>query len=616
MQSLFAVDAHDGIDFAMPEGTEILATDEGEVVYSGNGLYGITVIVKHKWGNSYYGHLAQTKVSLGENVLSGQIIALSGSTGVSTGAHLHFGIRPNHFDPFNGYHGMIDPNPYLLGTVLGYSIQKHDLIHLPYKTIDSTVEQLSIPILASTSATLRFYLKNPQGDTTQVYPTIYNYGTGDTAILPRPTPFIPGEYILMVHDTLGSEDSISFSWGVVTLNTNQSRYIRGQTTKLELAVLDEVGEMVCDANLSLSITTPSGITKTLSTSNLGIITHSDVCQSKELTLIPDYEASYLTSEIGIHTLILTAITTKHTYTLTDTFEVAQSLPYTLERHTPTRIFPGNTIPVIFKLTPYTTALAGQFTEVVAKSFETTPLSKTSIIEIVAAAASDDSNLLYQRSGDSQTQLLTWDLPPLFSQPIYFGYSYNAPQFSPALYELGPAVFANITEARSWQIAVDSTDPTIGLFAPQGAVAWASAGNASLSIRQPDPKANDLMVAVLAIRPSSSTIDTPTGWTSLGSWTGTDGGAEGADTGSVRLAWFYKVADGTEGVANQTFTETGTTSVWIGNIFKARSSTGTYSVSAGGYSINADATNWGGTLDTDIGIRNGDLVYIAAAQNGD
>lgn len=176
----------------------------------------------------------------------------------------------------------------------------------------------------------------------------------------------------------------------------------------------------------------------------------------------------------------------------------------------------------------------------------------------------------------------------------------------------PSFILGVTLFFCENVYADS-NPHVGFFSPERV--WTAAGNANLNIRQPDPRSGDLMIAIIAIRPSASTVNTPSGWTSLGSWTGTDGGAEGVDAGSVSLYYFYKVADGTEGTSNQTFTENGTTSVWQGTIVQARSATGTYSVSAGGYSINGDATDWGGTLDTDIGLTAGDVVVVAAAQNG-
>lgn len=87
---------HLGIDIAALTGNMILAADSGVVTYAGpiGGGYGIMVMIDH--GNGYrslYGHLSQTKVSCGQSVSQGQVIALSGSTGNSTGPHLHFEVR-------------------------------------------------------------------------------------------------------------------------------------------------------------------------------------------------------------------------------------------------------------------------------------------------------------------------------------------------------------------------------------------------------------------------------------------------------------------------------------------------------------------------------------------
>ncbi len=181
-------------------------------------------------------------------------------------------------------------------------------------------------------------------------------------------------------------------------------------------------------------------------------------------------------------------------------------------------------------------------------------------------------------------------------------------WSPALQDT-PLKFTmeNVPEAQA------AHDPVVGIFP---ASYWSSTGDSDLALTYPDPQDGDLMVASIAIRPSTSTVNTPSGWSSAGSWTANDGGSEGEDTGSVRYYWFYKVADGTEGLGTQTFTESGTTSVWGGSIARARSATGTYDVSAGGYSKNSDTTTWNGTLDTDIGLTEDDAVLFAAAQNGD
>lgn len=103
---------HNGIDFEMPEGTPILAVDDGEVNLVGDGDYGITVKISHEWGTSLYGHLKKAKVNQGQKVTKGEKIALSGSTGESTGPHLHFGIKPKN-PILDKLFGFIDPMPHL-----------------------------------------------------------------------------------------------------------------------------------------------------------------------------------------------------------------------------------------------------------------------------------------------------------------------------------------------------------------------------------------------------------------------------------------------------------------------------------------------------------------------
>lgn len=154
------------------------------------------------------------------------------------------------------------------------------------------------------------------------------------------------------------------------------------------------------------------------------------------------------------------------------------------------------------------------------------------------------------------------------------------------------------------------------FFKNGITAATFAGDASISARQPDPAPGDLMVAVVALRPRTSTLTTPAGWTSLGSIDGSDGAAEGADTGTVRVYTMYKVADGTEGTANLTISEGGTTSVWGAVIYKLRSASGTYDIATSSYAVNGDVTAWGQTLpNVNTGFQSGDLALIAQGQVG-
>jgi murein DD-endopeptidase MepM/ murein hydrolase activator NlpD len=86
---------HEGIDIAAPQGTAILAAHAGQVVYSGNGLkgYGNLVVVKAPGLLTVYGHNKKNRVRVGEYVNVGDHIADLGSTGKSSGPHLHFETR-------------------------------------------------------------------------------------------------------------------------------------------------------------------------------------------------------------------------------------------------------------------------------------------------------------------------------------------------------------------------------------------------------------------------------------------------------------------------------------------------------------------------------------------
>lgn len=86
---------HSGVDIASDIGTPVKACWDGRVIFSGQrGGYGKMVIVEHEGGwRSYYGHNSSNEVQVGDEVKAGQVIAEVGSTGRSTGPHLHFELR-------------------------------------------------------------------------------------------------------------------------------------------------------------------------------------------------------------------------------------------------------------------------------------------------------------------------------------------------------------------------------------------------------------------------------------------------------------------------------------------------------------------------------------------
>lgn len=93
---------HTGIDYLCPYGTEILASGDGTVLVSGfdvNG-YGNWILILHERNKaSIYAHLSERQVYTNQIVKQGEVIGLSGSSGYSTGPHLHFEVRERWNDP-------------------------------------------------------------------------------------------------------------------------------------------------------------------------------------------------------------------------------------------------------------------------------------------------------------------------------------------------------------------------------------------------------------------------------------------------------------------------------------------------------------------------------------
>jgi murein DD-endopeptidase MepM/ murein hydrolase activator NlpD len=112
---------HVGIDFKVPVGSEVYADLDGFIIQEleTEGTYGRFIEIKHADGNvSLYGHLSEFKVKKYDWVTSGQLIALSGGdirdryAGSSSGAHLHWEVRPKGHTDTNKYN--INPMEYLM----------------------------------------------------------------------------------------------------------------------------------------------------------------------------------------------------------------------------------------------------------------------------------------------------------------------------------------------------------------------------------------------------------------------------------------------------------------------------------------------------------------------
>ncbi|WP_069169165.1 M23 family metallopeptidase [Streptomyces griseus] len=108
--SLWSSGSHSGVDFRAASGTPVVAVGAGTVVEAGwGGAYGNNIVLRMADGTyTQYGHLSSIGVSVGRSVASGEQIGLSGSTGNSTGPHLHFEARTSP-----EYGSDMDPVAYL-----------------------------------------------------------------------------------------------------------------------------------------------------------------------------------------------------------------------------------------------------------------------------------------------------------------------------------------------------------------------------------------------------------------------------------------------------------------------------------------------------------------------
>ncbi len=277
--------------------------------------------------------------------------------------------------------------------------------------------------------------------------TISQTETGYHFDVTPPQHFTPGSQKLEVQITRNGETTLytqDFSWGVLALNSDQSVYEPGSTAQLNLAVLNDEGDMVCDATLNLTITPPNAPTYTLSTSDNSIIANPE-CRYKAVGQKPDYQSSFFLPVSGQYELQLEAITDAGTFTISDQVEAKSPLPLVIKRHGATRIYPYQAYPFTLEVIAQED-FEGSLTEYVPVSFE--------IQEAISSSFLIETTPHFKK--------LTWPVSLKAGQSQILTYTYDAPNISPEFYLLGPAQLTTtsnqvtFTETRPWQIASDTT----------------------------------------------------------------------------------------------------------------------------------------------------------------
>jgi transposase-like protein len=285
-------------------------------------------------------------------------------------------------------------------------------------------------------------------------------------------PLEAGNYqIVLTDENTGETATQDFSWGVLAVNTNKSIFTPRETAYLALAVLDPNGDMVCDAQLEMVISSAEGEGEILSTDN-GRIWPNPECEMHSITSRPDYAATYITREPGDYQMVLKATTESGVYTIQDRFLVREEVAFDVERLTGTRIYPLAEYPVVLTIVP-SEDYTGVVTDRAPAEFGIRDMSEQEIGEVydwleVDVGKGIVTGLSTELKGGVRE--LTWEVEWQAGETYYLTYGFDAPNVSPDYYVLGPLTIGEFSESRQWQLAIDSV--------PSGIIiAWpGTAGN--------------------------------------------------------------------------------------------------------------------------------------------
>lgn len=252
-----------------------------------------------------------------------------------------------------------------------------------------------------------------------------------------PLKMPPGKYSMRLGILEGSDvyyDEFDFYWGVLAANTNKHIYTPGEIANIHMGVVDDRGDTVCDAILELEVTSPHGNNITLP------VERSGECNGNNVTDVPDYFATYATSEIGSYTLRLKHLNVfgEIVKEIISTFEVenVEHIPFVIEREGPTRIYPPALYDMTIRVTPRDD-FSGIITERLPRGFvlESTDGGGEGVFE------------------DHKT--ISWQVDLKAGETQEFTYVFDAPNISPYLYLLGPVELGGYSEGRMWHIASDA-----------------------------------------------------------------------------------------------------------------------------------------------------------------
>jgi len=214
-----------------------------------------------------------------------------------------------------------DITPAIQGTKSHYKQTEDVTLEFEYTTEEKLLERgrsiakstkpKQIGKWTTTKETINITLTHPDRIRTPIQPEIQELREGKFKItLPKQRAFRAGLYTITIQLTKdGVTYSIEqdFTWGVLAINFNKTIYTPNEHTFIGIGVLNNNGAIVCDANVTLTITTPNNKTTTLTTTD-NTIQISPECEFLGVTKLPDYYTNYSFADIGVYQTNLTAVT--------------------------------------------------------------------------------------------------------------------------------------------------------------------------------------------------------------------------------------------------------------------------------------------------------------------
>ena len=274
---------------------------------------------------------------------------------------------------------------------------------------------------------LSLQLTGPNG---QIVHPPFHFAVGSVDLVLDPIQsFVPGLYTLEVTVTnpITGESQVltqQFAWGVLALNADKDIYTQGDTAHIDFGTLDDKGEIVCDADLKLTVVTPDTTTQvysTTSTSTGTTIIRTGTCGIKQAGFInPDFYTRVPLTQSGAYHLTLQGTIKGRSRSITSVLLVQNNAPFVISRSGATRLWPFANSPMNIDVR-FNTDVAGSVIETVPSGF--------------AIISSEPSGTVTKDTDG--TSHIQWDGDWKAGDTAHFHYVYKAPEISPYFYLMGP-----------------------------------------------------------------------------------------------------------------------------------------------------------------------------------